>query len=250
MWCRRYCASLMRVDGGWRTISTRVRVAGFSAVAVVLLTGCDPAGVPDDPDLVEVYVDVGDSGNAVVSVYPGGHRSDSEVEQIRDSIDSNVFAVGSVKREINGNDGGYSFIELKSEGVYEPGPAPQVEMDTRGLCDDLTGAGYTKVRLWFAAPVANSDWSFVPSAPHENGVDVVDCADAPRGTLAMRPSPRDFWLSVALATVVVVANLSMFALGRTRDPRYRWPIVVLACIAGAISTWLIWTGVATTPSEA
>src|SRR3954453_15663058 len=117
----------MRLDGGWRTIPARVIGVSLSIVAVAVLTGCDPGPVPDDPDLAEVQVVVDDSGGAVVSVYPGGYRSDAEVERIRDSIESNVFAEGSVSREINGNDGGYSFIELKSEGVYEPGPAPQVE---------------------------------------------------------------------------------------------------------------------------
>jgi hypothetical protein len=216
----------------------------------VVLTGCDPAPVPDDSDLVEVEVDVGDSGGAVVYVYPGGRLSDAEVERIRDSIDSKVFAEGTMRRTINSNDGGYSFIELISEGVYEPGPEPRVELDTRPLCEDLARTGFSKLRLWFDAPVADSDWSLVPSAPDEDGLDVTDCVDAPRGTLAMRPSPRDLWLSVAMVAVVVVANLSMFALGRTRDPRYRSSIVVLACLAGVTSAWLIWTGVAANPSEA
>lgn len=240
----------MRLEQGWRTLPIRVIGISLTLVAVALLTGCDPAPVPDDSDVVEVDVNVGDSGDGIVSVYPGGRRSDAEVEQLRESIDSSVFAEGTMSREINGNDGGYSFIELKSEGVYEPGPAPQVELDTRALCEDLAGAGFSTLRSWFDAPVANSDWSLVPSTPDEHGLDVTDCADAPRGTLTMRPPPHDLWLSVAMAAVVVVANLSMFALGRTRDPRYHWSIVVLACFAGVISAWLIWTGVAANPSEA
>jgi hypothetical protein len=206
----------------------------MGATAILVLAGCQPVFVPEDPTRADVRVEVGPEGDAAVRLLLAPQHED-DLSDIAGDVGQAMFPTAETDPHVDGNNGGHPFATIHVDDAYEPGTSPQLRFSATGLRDALAQRGVSLVGLRVCGPrvplrissdVAPTDrgrcyrWLLDPDAP------------APTVTLAMQPSPARWFSAIGLAAVATggasVAAVLMIT-GRTR--RHRRPQLGAAAIS-------------------
>jgi hypothetical protein len=140
-------------------------------------------------------------------------------------LTSSGFVGRTPQPKIEDNGGGQDFLVLHTLNVFDPGPAPQVQVDVRDLCQQILGLGYTSIDIWFTEPGVDVHRSLTPAGAPWQAAPVEICSSAPAGTLILHPQPWRWFLLLALIGVSLTANLVMFWVRRTQPVRRRLVVV-------------------------
>jgi hypothetical protein len=207
-----------------------VTVLGASLLAVTVLSACDPAAPPDVPDEVSMELVVGADGSGTVHLGFGDRPDAERLQQMATQITSSGFVGRRARASVDSNDGGHPFLVLHADDVFEPGPAPQVQVDVPGLCQQVRDFGYRSISLSLSEPYTEHEWLLMPADRPWEGGPVESCSAAPVGTLSMHPQPWRWAFALVLLGVCLVANLIILRLRRSQSER-RAVIVVLGAVA-------------------
>jgi hypothetical protein len=227
---------------GTRTIAFSRRHAArrlsWLALSLVVLTACDPRAVRENADQAELTLEVGSAGDAEMDVLLGGIEDNGELLNVAEMVGRLVFPdARAVRVDIDGNDGGWDFAVVHAEGVYVPGPAPVLELDSRGAVSILRNTGFTDVRVTVRVPSVPRDVVFDPQGDRisdntwEWDVGTVD--DAPRVSITMRPEEWRGWLTLLLYALVLGGGaIGALVWIRARSRRWARPAMIAAGIVG------------------
>jgi hypothetical protein len=217
-------------------------VLGFvvAAGAMCLLTGCDPALVPQQRDRVSLDLVVSADGDANVRL---GFGDGPEAERLIDmatNLDAPVFGSGRLRATIDGNGAGYPFLVLRADGVFQPGSDPSVRFDLRRLCQQILDLGYVSIDATVSQPRIPHDWAIDPADSWTTNVTLDGCDRAPFGMLDLRPQPARWLLAVGLLGVCLAANLLLAREQSRRRHRRRratvyGTVAMLAAGAGVLT---------------
>jgi hypothetical protein len=220
------------------------RALALTVLCVALATACDPQDLPDARDEAWVSVRVGADADGLVTVALGGGLDDAQVSALIESLDGDVFVGRPSTGDVTGNGGGFPMVEFRSTGVFVPGDAPRVDVDTRRLCDDLMAAGFTNVDVQLSMPSVDADWAVQPG---QDGTvwHIESCAESPHGEVVLRPDPALFWRELVLVLFVIACNVAMAIIGSRRLSVPRWLPWTLAATAVVAAATVIAAGGAT-----
>ena len=209
------------------------RTLALALTCATLVTACDPDEVPDQPNEASASIHVSSDAEGKVIVALGGKPDDEAIAALVDSIDGAVFDGHPATGAVGDNGGGIPLLEFRSTGVFEPGPAPTVAIDTRQLCDDLMATGVTDLEVWMSMPRVDTDSSITPEHEGETWT-VRSCSESPAGTVVLRPDPGRFWLELLLVSIVVLANVALALIGSRGLTVPRWVSGGLSGLAVAV----------------
>jgi hypothetical protein len=208
----------------------RVRAAVAGVVASLLLTACDPASVPSQPDRAYISVDVVGAGRAEVRGILGGHLDGAVIDVVGERLAQVLFPGRDVRVEVNGNDGGYPYLFMIAFDAYTPGLRVVVEIDVGPAIEALRDVGFTDGSFTLCFPEVDIEVT-------KGTVGPSGCAEWPleRPPIAaqievvMRPRPSVWLPEAALALVsAVAAVVAVFGLRRRR-----WSMRWMVASAGA-----------------
>ena len=198
---------------------------------LVLTTACDSDSVPDQANEASVSLEVGPDATSAVVIAFGGELDEATLDARAPTIDGDVFAGAPPTSKVKGDGGGIPLLEFTSSGVFQPGDAPTIELDTRPLCDDLIAAGITNIEVRLALPNVDANPSIQPESEPDMTWHVRSCGDSPRGTVVLRADPGEFWRHFLLVTFVVAANVALAAIGWRGISVPRWVTIGLSAAA-------------------
>jgi len=207
-------------------------------VSLVVLTACDPRAVPENAHQAELTLAVGSTGDAEMDVLLGGIEDNDELLNVAEMVGGLAFPdAGAVHVDIDGNTGGSDFAVVHAGDVYVPGPAPDLELDSRGAVSILRDAGFTDVRVTVRVPSVPRDVVFEPQGDRisddtwEWDVGTVD--DAPRVSITMRPDEWRGWLTLLLYTLMLGGGaIGALVWVRARPRRWARPTMIAVGIVG------------------
>lgn len=206
----------------------------------VLTTACGAEPGPDSPNEASVSVEVGPDATGTVVVAFGGEPDEATLATIADTIDAAVFTGRPATSQVTGNGGGRPLLEFNSTDVFQPGPAPTIELDTGRLCDDLMASGITDFDIRLSVPSVSFDSAIVPNQPTSDTTwRVQSCIDSPRGTVVLKPDPARFWLELGLVILVLASNVAMAVVGWRGIRVPRRAMFLLAAVAVCASVAVI-----------
>lgn len=187
-------------------------LAVLALLAVLTLSACDPPPRTTVPADVDFWVSIGDTGGAeVTALIEGDTLSGVGASAVGEALATLMFP-DAESSEVSVSDS-IGDVTVRLGGVYEPGAAPQVPIDTRDAVAWLLQAGARTVDVSVYAPrVSNSaTWSTQPDRTNAHDWHwrlLTTAGEAPHGDVAMAPAP---WRGVAL----VIGQLFALALMAT-----------------------------------
>jgi hypothetical protein len=221
------------------------RAVVFVLAAGVLATACGPDEVPDARDEARAAIEVRPDATGVVTVALGGEPDEAAVARALDTIDGEVFPGRPATGAIIDN-GDLPVLRFTSTDVFEQGDAPEVEVDTRGLCDDLAANGVRALDIELGFPHVPVERAFVPAPQSsDDSWEVQSCTDSPHGSAVMMPDPGRFWRELVLVLAVLLANTALLVMGKRNLTAPRWVTIVVSAIGVGASLVFIVTHGAT-----
>jgi hypothetical protein len=188
---------------------------------------------------LEVLVNADGSGTAEMYL-DDSHRSDAQLHAWGEAVGSRLFpSATSLAVRVDPNSGGYPFVVIDAQGLYQPGPQPQVSLDTRDAVSWLLSNGTKTVDVYIDSPRVplTASWT-PPRGPDELSwvwTKITTGAAAPFGVIVMSPEP---WLGVlpVLLTVLAIGLLIGSYVVFRRRRRRALPMVLAGCafIASAV----------------
>lgn len=194
----------------------------LALLAVLTLSACDPAPRTTVPADVDFWVAIGNTGGAEVTAFiEGDTMSGVGASAVGEALATLIFP-DAESSEVSVSDS-LGDVTVRVSGVYEPGPAPQVSIDTRDAVAWLLRAGARTVDVSVYAPrVSNTaTWSTPPDRTNAHDWHwrlLTTADDAPRGEVLMTPAP---WGGMALAmgqltALALMATSVVFGVRRRR----------------------------------
>ena len=215
-------------------------VVGVGAL-MVGLTACTAWPVPADRSQASMSIGVGSAGGVGVQLILGGRTTDHAVLlHAGNAVVAALFPVASHRSAtINGNMGGYPYVNLHAAGVYQRGSHPICPIDTGQALAVMAAMGYTHVDVDIDAGIvpATATWTTVPTTTygtHWWWDGLVPGIPAPAGTIQLNPQPRR-GINAIVLEIVTVSGFFLAALGLWRRSRLlAGAAALLAAAVGAI----------------
>lgn len=209
--------------------------------AGALATACGPDEVPDSRDEARVSIEVRPDATGVATVAFGGEPDEAAVAKTLDTIDGVVFPGKPVTGAVIDN-GDLPVLRFTSTDVFEPGAAPEVDVDTRGLCDDLAANGVRTLDVELDFPNVPVNRAFVPEPQSsDDSWHVQSCGDSPHGSAVMMPDPGHFWRELVLVLAVLLANTALLVMGKRNISAPSWITVGVSAVGVVASLVFIVT---------
>lgn len=185
-----------------------VAVAAFAAL---VLSGCVPYGNADRPNGVDLRVVVNADGTGGAQMFlDNTERSQAQIQAWGEAVGTRLFpSATSLAVRVDPNTGGSPFVVIDAPGLYQPGPQPQVSLDTRAAIGWLLASGTKTVDLTVESPNVPLTSSWTPPVGQGDHswewTGVTAGTAAPYGVIVMAPQP---W-SAAQALMLVVTALGL-----------------------------------------
>lgn len=207
------------------------RTRTLALMLVVLmstLVACDPfPALPSGKADLDITIDAVGGVSAALRL-DAQQRSDAALMGLGLQLAPLLFP-GSheVSVAIDANGGGYPFVTITARDAYEPGPHPEVPLDSSVAVRYLLDHGFHSVDVYVTAtPGAVSAAWTPPTEPIDPGQDVWVWEDvrseagAPGGVIRLEPEPWKGVGALALALLpLALLTLGAVALGRRQRAR-------------------------------
>lgn len=207
----------------------------LALLAVLSLTACDPPPRNTAPSDVSLSIYIGKSGDVQVTAFVEGDALPGlSARAIGDELATLMFPQAR-SREVEVSDS-LGDVTVRFGGVYDPGPEPQVSIDTRDAVTWLLREGARTVGVSVNAPRVPSAGTWTPDPSTASTSNwwwwryVSATEAAPHGDVVMRPEAWRGSLLVAVSATsfaLLVASL-VFAVRR------RWRTAVVLAAAGTV----------------
>jgi uncharacterized membrane protein YbaN (DUF454 family) len=217
-------------------------VVALAAFAVLALSACDPSETSGRTNGVNLEVLVNADGSGTAQMYlDDAERSDAQLHSWGEAVGARLFpSATAVQVRVDPNSGGYPFVVIDAEGLYQPGPQPQVSLDTREAVGWLLANGTKTVDIYIDSPRVplTSTWTPPRGADEFSWVwqGVTDGSGAPVGVIVMSPEP---WLGILPVLLTVLAGVLLvlsFVAFRRRTHRL---VAMLLASAALIATGIV-----------
>lgn len=195
---------------------------GAVALTALALSGCDPSETSGRTDGVNLEVLVNADGSGTAQMYlDGTSRSDVQLHAWGEAVGRRLFPdAASVDVRVDPNSGGYPFVVIEAPGLYQPGPAPKVALDTSDAVGWLLDNGTKNVDVYIDSPRVPVTSSWTPPRGQDEASwvwrGITTASAAPVGSMVLSPSPWLGVLPVLLTGVSGVLLVVSFAVFRRR----------------------------------
>jgi len=182
--------------------------AALAAVAVLALSACDPYAPSDTKNGVLLDITINTDGSGTAPMYLDDTiRSNAQLQKWGEAVGSRLFpSAASSTVRVDQNGGGYPFVVIEAQGIYQPGAQPQVSIDTRGAVTWLLSNGAKTVDVYIYPPAVPLTSTWTPARAADEGTwawtKITVGTAAPFGVIVLSPKP---WLGILPVVLTMLA---------------------------------------------